>query len=61
VRIKLTGNYADDFATANAAAGFKNTPKGFTWHHNDDVGLMQLVETRVHGSFWHSGGMSLNK
>jgi hypothetical protein len=61
VRIELTGNYASDFNAANSAAGFTNTPKGYTWHHHEDVGLMQLVDTRVHSLFWHSGGMSLSK
>ncbi|MGH8191913.1 MAG: HNH endonuclease [Rhodanobacteraceae bacterium] len=31
------------------------------WHHNEDVGFMQLVEDDVHSEFWHSGGFSLNK
>lgn len=61
VRINLTGTRRGDFAAANAAAGFKSTPKGYTWHHHEDVGLMQLVETRVHGQFWHSGGFSLGQ
>jgi len=61
VRIELTGTRPGDLAAANEAAGFASTPKGYTWHHNEDVGLMQLVETRVHGQFWHSGGFSLGK
>lgn len=60
VKIKLTGNYRSDFAAANAAAGFQATPEGYTWHHHQDIGLMQLVRTDVHESFWHSGGVSLN-
>ena len=61
VRIKLTGSRRLDEAAANAAAGFKQTPDGFTWHHHEDCGLMQLVDERIHGDFWHSGGFSLNK
>jgi titin len=60
VRITLTGSRYWDEIAANAAAGFEKTPIGYTWHHNEDVGLMQLVEEEVHGSFWHSGGFSLN-
>ena len=59
-RITLTGNRAADEAAANAAAGFKSTPRGYTWHHSEDVGLMQLVERRVHQRFSHSGGFSIN-
>ena len=61
VRIKLTGSRRLDEAAANAAAGFRHTPDGFTWHHHEDRGLMQLVDERIHGDFWHSGGFSLNK
>jgi len=34
-------------------------PPGFTWHHNEKEGLMQLVETRIHSQTAHTGGMSL--
>jgi hypothetical protein len=60
VRIKLTGDRAKDFAAANQAAGFKNTPKGYTWRHNEETGRMQLIESDVHNQFPHSGGFSLN-
>ena len=61
VRIKLTGSRRLDEAAAKAAAGFRQTPDGFTWHHHEDIGLMQLVDERIHGDFWHSGGFSLSK
>jgi len=61
VRINLTGSRRLDEAAANAAAGFKQTPDGFIWHHHEDLGLMQLVDEGIHGSFWHSGGFSLIK
>jgi hypothetical protein len=48
-----------DEAAANAAAGFDETPIGYTWHHNENVGLMQLIEEDVHSSFPHTGGFSL--
>jgi hypothetical protein len=57
---KATGHRLDQ-AAANLKAGFKETPAGYTWHHNEDLGLMQLVKEDVHSEFWHSGGMSLNK
>lgn len=34
-------------------------PEGFTWHHNEKEGLMQLVETSIHAATSHKGGMSL--
>ena len=34
-------------------------PDGFTWHHNEKEGLMQLVETSVHNATNHTGGMHL--
>ena len=34
-------------------------PEGFTWHHNEKEGLMQLVDTAVHDATRHTGGMSL--
>ena len=60
VRIKLTGDRDLDVRAANAAAGFKGTPVGYIWHHNEELGLMQLVEKDVHSVFWHTGGFSLN-
>ena len=34
-------------------------PDGFTWHHNEQEGLMQLVDTLTHSKTHHDGGMSL--
>lgn len=39
------------------------TPEGYTWHHDAEVGKMQLVETKLHdrtqGGVAHTGGKSL--
>ncbi|SFI86143.1 DNase/tRNase domain of colicin-like bacteriocin [Treponema bryantii] len=32
------------------------TPSGFTWHHTEDPGRMQLVNTKVHADTKHTGG-----
>lgn len=32
------------------------TPNGFTWHHNEQEGVMQLVDTATHGAVPHTGG-----
>ena len=34
-------------------------PDGFTWHHHQDFGRMQLVPTSVHGPVNHTGGIAL--
>ena len=34
-------------------------PSGYTWHHNQKEGFMQLVETTIHNATGHTGGMSL--
>ncbi|WP_339527209.1 HNH endonuclease [Pseudomonas sp. EA_35y_Pfl2_R111] len=63
VNLKLTGNRNHDFALANQLAGFgstaKSTPKNFTWHHHQDLGVMQLVRTDVHKLSPHTGGVSI--
>jgi len=61
VTIALTGNRAKDFAAANKAAGYNSTPKGYTWHHHQVKGRMQLVQTSVHNRTGHTGGFSLFK
>lgn len=34
-------------------------PAGFTWHHNESYGRMQLVETSKHAATGHTGGDSI--
>ena len=36
-----------------------DTPDGYTWHHDADVGKMQLVDTEVHQKTGHTGGRSI--
>ena len=59
VRITLTGNRIADFAAANKLANLLGTPDGFTWHHHQDKGLMQLIDSWVHSKTGHTGGFSL--
>jgi hypothetical protein len=35
------------------------TPKGYTWHHTDEPGRMQLVESGVHSRCKHLGGFAM--
>ena len=34
-------------------------PEGFTWHHNEQEGLMQLVDESIHAATAHTGGMAV--
>ena len=34
-------------------------PQGFVWHHNEQEGLMQLVDSSKHAGTSHTGGMSI--
>ncbi|MEU9856258.1 SpvB/TcaC N-terminal domain-containing protein [Streptomyces sp. NPDC047974] len=56
VRIQLTGDRKKDFALANKASGLRGTPEGWTWHHHQDSGLMQLVDRDIHAETGHTGG-----
>jgi hypothetical protein len=53
----LTGKKSD-FALANEAAGLKETPTGYTWHHHQDTRTMQLVPYDLHYVVKHTGGAS---
>lgn len=35
------------------------TPEGFTWHHHQEVGRMQLVDSKEHNANRHDGGFIL--
>jgi hypothetical protein len=58
VMIEPTGNRSKDFKAANEAAGYASTPKGYTWHHHQTPGRMQLAETEPHAKTGHTGGFS---
>ena len=34
-------------------------PEGYTWHHHEEPGRMQLVDTEVHAKTLHTGGRSI--
>ncbi len=34
-------------------------PGGYTWHHNEEVGKMELVKSDVHAESWHTGGRAI--
>jgi hypothetical protein len=35
------------------------TPKEFTWHHNEETGILQLVDATIHDQTAHTGGAKL--
>jgi len=35
------------------------TPTGYTWHHHQDTGVLQLVNGEIHAKTWHHGGYSI--
>lgn len=35
------------------------TPDGYTWHHNEEKGKMQLVDSETHAKTGHTGGRSI--
>jgi len=36
-----------------------DTPDGYTWHHNEEKGKMQLVDSQTHAQTGHTGGKSI--
>ncbi|WP_198863722.1 HNH endonuclease [Bacillus velezensis] len=37
----------------------RKKPKGFTWHHHQNEGIMQLVDADIHGKTGHTGGRNI--
>lgn len=35
------------------------TPEGYTWHHSEEKGVMQLVDTETHAKSAHTGGKTI--
>lgn len=35
------------------------TPEGYTWHHNEEKGEMQLVDSDIHSQTRHTGGRNI--
>lgn len=61
VEIQYMGSHARDFAAANAKAGYKNMPRGYTWHHSEELGRMYLVPADLHETVKHTGGVATYK
>jgi hypothetical protein len=33
-----------------------HTPEGYTWHHSENIGEIELVDTEIHAKTGHTGG-----
>lgn len=53
---KLKKKFTKD-QLADIAEGY--TPEGYTWHHNEERGKMQLVDTEIHSKTRHTGGRNI--
>lgn len=58
----ITSNpsFARQFSSENIQrihAGFK--PKGYTWHHSQKNGVLELVDTNIHQKTSHRGGRAI--
>lgn len=38
---------------------YGRTPRGYTWHHSEKLGTLQLVDTKVHDETRHTGGRKI--
>jgi hypothetical protein len=48
------------FSTADVQAlANGQTPEGYTWHHNEESGLIQLVDEETHAQTAHTGGRAI--
>ncbi|MDP2193197.1 MAG: HNH endonuclease, partial [Alphaproteobacteria bacterium] len=63
VKISMTGENYKDFRAANIAAGFTETPSGYTWHHHFDGEMMHLIPSEIHArsAVPHTGGAAIVK
>lgn len=61
VQIKPQPTRAGDFKLANQAAGYRTTPKGYTWHHTEKSGEMILIPSDIHRAVAHTGGIAVGK
>ncbi|HRG48819.1 MAG TPA: HNH endonuclease, partial [Leptospiraceae bacterium] len=62
VKIKNMKGDDSDFTKADKEAGYNAQnprPKGYTWHHNEDLKTMQLIPRDVHEAVRHTGAASM--
>lgn len=57
-------NYDKDFKAKFSKSQLKKitssqTPTGYTWHHHQDAGVLQLVNEEIHAKTYHIGGYTI--
>jgi len=60
--IQVNPQLADDLGLSEQdiqALSNGDTPQGFTWHHHEEPGVLQLVDEEIHASTGHDGGRVL--
>ena len=60
VRIQSNATFRSKFTSAQINQ-IKNsqTPSGYTWHHHQNTGVMQLVKSSIHQQTGHTGGRAI--
>jgi len=49
---RFTEEQLEDIATGD-------TPEGYTWHHSENPGELQLVDSKIHRETGHTGGRNI--
>jgi hypothetical protein len=59
--IRKNGDLANDFTPQQLRDIMSGNPRpdGLTWHHNEQTGVMELVDREIHGLTGHTGGNSI--
>lgn len=60
--IQADPELAEDLGLSQAdieALSKGDNPAGYTWHHNEEPGVLQLVDREIHASVGHTGGREL--
>ena len=61
VNVPLGKSIEQDFKYANKLIKEKTTPKGYTWHHTEKPGVLQLIPTDLHEVVRHTGGKAIER
>lgn len=60
INIEKNPKLAENFTSEQREQiGLGITPKEFTWHHKEDTGILQLVDSSIHDKTAHTGGAKL--
>ena len=55
----FTGDKIIDVRAANRREGYAKTPRGYIWHHKEDLKTLQLVPQDIHKTVAHTGGRAI--